>query len=165
MALVGGAMQPPMVSGSPAGRSFSTQYLSLILIILTFIIGIFSSHHLQQQRLALPVEVPNGALDSFPPTHAALEFNDLFESGSAELRGARLSAIVSLLRAHDLDAEFIVRADEGMASREALALARVSTLLRALTAEGVPLRALSVVATEEVEGPQVEMLFRWSSDR
>jgi hypothetical protein len=151
------------VSGSPAGRSFSTQYLSLILIILTFIIGIFSSNHLQKQRLTLPMEASRVALDSLPDTHSALEFNDLFGPGTAELREEKLTAVVSLLRAHDLDAEFLVRADEGMASREALALARVTTFLRALLAEGVPLHALSVVATEATDGPQVRMLFQRSS--
>ncbi|MBX7139245.1 MAG: hypothetical protein K1X83_14820 [Oligoflexia bacterium] len=129
---------------SPRGlnsRLFYLQYLSVILIILTMIVGSFASNAIQQQgTVLLSQKVPEGSAPI-----AGLAFDQLFIAGSGELRKENLTGLVQVLRSHDLDARVEVAAESGNFE---LGLARSIALQRFLSGAGIPLAALDVRTVE-----------------
>jgi len=139
-------------------QALSLQYVSLMLIILTFVIGAFERTPSAPETPVLVEEAPapepaglgtgpspsawsspRGALDT-------LTIERLFEPGGREVNRHRGEAIATLLRSHDLLSEIEVRADvfEGQGESIGLALRRGRTLAAWLSARGVPAEAVRI---------------------
>lgn len=95
-------------SSTPASitRAFQQQYIALILIILTLIIGAFASAKLPKVEVK-KIEV--AAIDkiSIPKqevTFANLDFSDLF-TGLIQLNQERAWALAQVLKSHDIKAK------------------------------------------------------------
>lgn len=128
--------------GSSAGSRFCFkqayyyQYTSLILIILTFVIGAFligpqEAPEIITGNMPIVVESPSGVL----------EYTDLFEGG--EINQDTLSALTAVLLSHDLRADIRVYAD---AFQEEKNIGESLVLFKKLVTAGVPAVALRVYA-------------------
>ena len=118
-------------------RLFYMQYLSVILIILTMIVGSFASNAMRQQGAALLSQKVPAATAPI----AGLAFDQVFRPGSGEVSKDNLAGLIQVLRSHDLDARIEVGADPGSFE---LGLARSIALQRFLSAAGIPVEALDV---------------------
>ena len=147
---------------SSAMRAFSTQFLSVVLIILTFIIGVFSSHHVKQAKHAVPVAAIKSntltpAIEVPERSFGSMNWGSLFSDQSAVLDSELLEPLSQVLRSHDILLRVTV-AEDSPASIE-LALARSSSLLRYFLAQGIPPAALEIVTSEEERPWQVQVEF------
>lgn len=158
--------------GTAPMRSFSIQYLSLILIILTFTIGVFAAHKIDgDKRKIVEEEMPPPELaKNFPdqysePTVAsigAMNLDGLFVRGASEMDSVMVDSLAEVLLAHDIDAKFIVGTPKDVAASDValgIALGRSAVLFRALLERGVPSDAINVMASDEKEGPAVSITF------
>lgn len=130
-------------------KAFAVQYISIILIILTFIVGAFSgniSSANSAQQLAEKI--------STPVLVGQFELPSLFTDGEAVLEQRDNGALEQLLLSHDLKAE--VRVGGGASAEDnsensnkrelELALARSVALYRHLLSLGIPKKSLEVWA-------------------
>jgi hypothetical protein len=160
--------QTSLTEGMPQGivpmRAFSVQYLSVILIILTFTIGVFSGHRAQKikhakaaaQQAKVQANLDKNTTVSDPAAIAigAMDLTNLFMPESSELNAETFEPLASVLTSHDLSARFAIslsRNPESIDAELGMALARSATLFRELVSRGVPAEALNVV-TAEIEG-------------
>ena len=149
-----------------AMRAYVVQYVSLIIIILSFVIGSFSQQKLAAGRAvsqpsAEPVRstLPQARVDTrdFLKSQLRLEESDL----PREQREvpARIEALAALLINHDVNLEISAGAGgDALQTLESLAM-----LTRELQKSGVPSRALSAVVHNRPQ-PQdhgVELNFWW----
>ncbi len=159
-----GLLLPRAVDTLPASamRAFSAQYLSVVLIILTFIIGVFSGHHIQAAKVQQPQsqtkpEIVSPAIPVPERNFGSMNWGSLFAPGSAEFDAESLRPLTQVLRSHDILLRVTVAADES--ERIEIGLARSSTLLRYFLAQGIPAHALEIVASEEQRPWQVQVEF------
>lgn len=144
-----------MQQGAPPLRAFAIQYLSVVLIILTFTLGVFSSHKISRDRAKIALVQQQTQPVRTEPTLVSVgdvTFSNLFGAGSAELEPAVLESLVAVLRAHDLKAIFTVAGADSVSEGNTslgLALARGSTLYRVLQAESVPTEAFEILSSED----------------
>ena len=150
------------LSPAAATQSFSMQYLSLILIILTFIIGVFASHHAQKQKYLQRLGSSEASTSSVPKlprieTFGSMQLPDAFAENTAILNVEAMEGLSQVLKSHDIRIQAEV-ADERSAS-PSLAIARSATLSRFFLGRGVPSEALEIVAVEGIRPWQVEVRF------
>lgn len=137
-----------LVLGEALSNSYNIQYIALILIILTFILGAFISPRVKAGRQgALPVQVAAAARQA-PPSIGKMALNDLFQAASTDLNQTEIYALTKFLTNHDVDADFEIGA--GLTDNDSqglqLALARGIRLRNALQKQGVPVEAFRVFA-------------------
>lgn len=156
-------------------RSFSIQYLSLILIILTFTIGVFAGHRVQADKRAVQAAAKPAMTSSTESTMLVesgtpigrMSLDTLFELGTSEVNADSFEPLVQTLLAHDLEANFVV-ASPGDAvdsdSALAIALGRSAVLFRAFLDRGVPASAVQVLASDERDIPAVSVDFAKSAE-
>jgi len=138
-------------------RTFYLQYISLMLIVITFVIGSFVTHATSKPA-ALPLpQISIKALKTASLKQiSSFSFDDLFEDKSSVLKAEKLGALKELLLNHDLSSKIWIKANDAKLdadSRVALALARSVSVYKFLREQGVPDAALSVVASQ-AGGPQ-----------
>lgn len=87
-------------------RAFQQQYIALILIILTFIIGAFASAKLPKVVVPAvpPVIAEKIIITKQEPSFANLDFSDLF-TGLIQLNQDRAWALAQVLKSHDIKAK------------------------------------------------------------
>lgn len=132
-------------------RAFFTQYVSLILIVLTFIMGAFARQGLEEAKIESGSQSPakTAAEDAPAWLVSRHHYRDLFSGGDINIEKA--SALAELLRNHDLNAEIEVIEQPSLG----LALRRSTGLLRYLLQENVPMHAVSVAVRPAAWGAQL----------
>ena len=145
-----------------AASAVSIQYTSLILIVLTIVVG-FSSVS-KPQNLA-------SALQVYPekPPIGDYSYDDIFNSGGSNLENDRFDALAEILLSHDLYAQIDVFADfpkpalirELNDEQIGLALARAMSISKKLIERGVPQEALQVQAVLKQSTTQVDVRFSY----
>ncbi len=122
-----------------AACAFSTQYLSVVLIVLSFTIGAF---------LRGPAKLPEPVAVAPQPLAAAMDadYTDLFEADSAELNEEKVRALAEVLQNHDLQAEISIYPVREAEKPMELAVARAVALSIYLERQKVPPEALRIFA-------------------
>ncbi len=169
-------MPNSLIAGAAPMRSFSIQYLSLILIILTFTIGVFAAHRIDgdkrkaaaASRQLKPVVLTEGRmLETKTLAFGQMDLIELFEVGTSELSDAQFEPLVALMLSHDIQVKFVVASPSDAVDADsalAIALGRSAVLYRAFLDRGVPADALSVVASDEQNIPAVAVNFSKSAE-
>ena len=140
-------------------RPFLIQYLTLMLIILSFMVGSFVTKVTQEaQRAPLLKTAQNQPPVPRPALHT-FAIERVFAEDSAEVSADTIDAIRTLFMSHDLSAEVSVFADPGRSGFGALnqAVARAFAFKRALEVEGIPAEAIRVFGRGEPLGSQAEI--------
>ena len=127
-------------------RSFAFQYVSLILIILTFVIGAFAREKLavsQTTKEDNPVTDLEQA-GSYDWLHGKLLIKDLFrpEASAFSINIPAAAALAAVLKSHDLGAEI----DVSMTGDYAAAVRQSAALYRYFIDQGVPPMTVRVSA-------------------
>lgn len=160
MAIVPTAVRPssPPSQAAPA-RAFSTQFLSLVLIILTFIIGVFASHQIRTDSHAPGPEETQSSPKNFQI--GAMSWQSLFDPGTATMREEVVDSLAAVLNAHDIRAILTVYGSDAEHKdyQLELALERASALYHYLRAQRVPAQALDVAAVEVQSTTQASVNF------
>ncbi len=144
------------MNSSSGVKAFAVQYISIILIILTFIVGAFSSrigasagNNPDKVILAAEPVLNHG------PGPVVGEFNiaQIFSPGLAKVDETKTHGLSEFLLNHDLQAQVQVTSDsaesiglEATNQNMGLALARSVALYRHLLTRGVPANALEIWA-------------------
>lgn len=143
----------------PSSRAFTIQYTTLVLIVISFIVGAFSG------RPATSVEQPSTAavavasvvgLAGANPTREvegrtvsdSIRIEHLFKPASVDLDSAKAGALAAVLKSHDIDAEIDVLADSMGEEDYRIALRQARALERFLRKERVPSSAFRVFVVE-----------------
>lgn len=131
-----------------ATKAFATQYTSLVLILLTFVLGAFSAPP------AASPSSPTIALERPLHTFGALEYRDLFAGG--RINTSQLDPLLIVLRNHDLEVGLKVTVAPG---RISTGIEQVKLLREFLLSEGIPDGAyLLEVEESHIEGLGVRFL-------
>jgi hypothetical protein len=138
----------PSMSSEPTSGAFFSAYVSLILIVLTFILAFFFKPSAFLKESSAPVL----KLESLPISQE-IEISNPFSPEGTELIEEEWSGVVFALKNHDLDSEIVIRrASDG----EALGLSQV--VQRSLIKMGVPGSAFKVYGagwnTDEASAPK-----------
>lgn len=151
--MIAGALKGPIhfrQEQSSAGRAYLIQYISLILMILTFVVGIFGASSIQkkQQEMESAPPPPQQIVSLPRPAPIAisdLSYADVFVHGSSKVNSQELEALTQLLQAHDLKAriELYAAAETSSALSDlSLALTRSKQTYQQFRNAGVPAEAL-----------------------
>lgn len=151
----GVSLLPLALPERPADRAFTLQYTTLILIIITFIVGAFGGQKVQSKMMPIPsssAPAPKspGARDEREgrvPSDS-IQIEHLFRAASVELDTAKGAAIAAVLKSHDIDAEIDIVADSMGEDDYRIALRQGRTLLKFLLEAGVPAGAFRVYLVE-----------------
>ena len=144
-------------TAASAQQAYSLQYISLILIVLTFVIGVFLSGPIRAAKQSGLTPAPSIGADP-GILISDLEYNDLFGAQAKISDDSKVAALASLLRSHDLDLEAEVYSGAGPEEPGLmLALERAHTIFEALVQAGVPSEALQIFALEKSSGPQLRV--------
>lgn len=133
-----------MESTSAAQDAYNIQYVSLLMIILTFVVG-------AMLRPQAPPP-PKSPFESWAAEHSlgSLTLTGLFLEPDGRFEESRLAGLVEVLKCHDIDADISVypRLDVADQSENELTrgLAQSVTLARYLEGQGIPAGALNVMA-------------------
>ncbi|RMG42261.1 MAG: hypothetical protein D6719_06875 [Candidatus Dadabacteria bacterium] len=153
-------MQPQSSNTAVLSGPFSLQYTSLILIILTFVIGAFAGEKIGAN--IKPTAKNGGNKQKVEVPIGTVEYNDLFPEKESRLNHAEAGAITEVLLNHDLSATIIISSPPESGGIE-LSLARSITLYRMLVKAKVPASALNILATEERNLPQARVAFYYEN--
>ncbi len=152
-------------------KAFWTQYISLMLVILTGVVGSFTSRSLAAGA-GVPKKIspaPETRKTIKPQSIVNFEFRDLFKQRSALLLTAKLETLISLLKSHDLlvAGEISVAGTEVSSGQKgALLIARVSSLSQALLKAGLPAEAVNLTSSEKSSDLQARLsIYRIASER
>jgi hypothetical protein len=143
-------------------KAFYTQYVSVLLIMLTFTVGAFQRTNETEVSAPLPEWQP-------PRTLATMEVSSMFASdGSIQDEDGTLGALAEIAKSHDIDIEATVRLrrfdlSEGSAAMRR-GLLRAETLERYFEQHDVPKSALSVILAASPDKEEV-VSFRLVSER
>lgn len=128
--------------------AFTLQFTTLILIILTLIIGAFG---VRRSSPVMPPAPASRGLDesskdvtTVPAPSDTIFIEHLFRPASVEVDTAKALALAAVLNSHDIDAEIDVVPDSMGEEDYRLALRQASTLLNTLLDAGVPAAAFRV---------------------
>ncbi|MFM1847924.1 MAG: hypothetical protein RL417_1398 [Pseudomonadota bacterium] len=150
------SLLPLALPARPADRAFTLQYTTLILIIITFIVGAFGgqkSEPLIREDVPPAVEPPRSEEGSGVRAYRRVpsdivKIEHLFRPASVELDPAKAAALVTILRSHDIDAEIEVVADSMGDDDYRMALRQARSLMRFLLDSGAPATAFQVLIVE-----------------
>ena len=152
----------PGAVGTPAWaarQAYSLQYISFILIVLTFVIGAFL-----REPIGKTVQAEASVSSGDPgKLISELSYVDLFKEENYPDQ-SKTAALAALLRSHDIDLEAEVYS-QGGGGRLREALHRARSLFDALAEAGVPPQAVRVYAVDHKSMAQVKVrLFRVRQD-
>ncbi len=153
-----------MLGEGLSDRPFALQFTSLMLMLLTFIIGVFSSYHIAKKPEATPMTGETVGVQDSPPAMAQdiglTKFQEMFAERADGLNEGMFEAMLTVLRAHDVDAAVYVYGGES--GDFSLALARGMSLSRRLGAENLPAGAVSVIASPRAVS-DAQVAIKWST--
>ena len=133
-----------MESTQTAQDAYTLQYVSLLMIILTFVVGA-----LLRPPAPPPPKSPFARWEK-PQKVGELTLSGLFTDPHGAFDRSRVAGIVELLRCHDIDAEISLypRADVGDRANEVLGrgLAQAVSLSRYIESLGIPPGTFTVLA-------------------
>lgn len=129
-------------------RAFYTQYVAVLLIILTFTIGAY-----QRTQGALIQEKPSDSTLPAPHHFLSVPLDNLFFSdGSVHDSDGRLQAIAQVVKNHDIDLQATIQVRRfdiaNGSSSMRRAMVRADALERYLRSNEVPAEAISIVLTD-----------------
>jgi hypothetical protein len=171
----------------PNARAFTIQYTTLILIIISFIVGSFGGRPAHPKGSlgndqGRPARVSSPAVVQEAPVRREVEgripsdsirIEHLFRPASVELDRAKAGAIAALLKAHDIDAEIDIVADSMGEEDYRIALRQARSLVTFLRDAGVPALVFRVFVVEskvpdwaamETEDSTTVRLYRGAAD-
>jgi len=121
-------------------RAFTLQFTTLILIVLSFIIGAFGADRLGPSRGALRPAVGEGRastpLEERTPSDSIF-IEHLFKPASVEVDRSKAFALAAVLKSHDIDAEVDIVPDSMGDGDYRLAERQAKALLAVLAEFGV----------------------------
>ena len=143
----------------PAARAFQLQYISLIMIILTFIIGGFTRRHLPSISPASPA-TPDRVVETQPNwLHSTLQLNDLFIDDTTTLNLMRADAILEFLSNHDIDCIIEITSPPDLN----IVIQRAAELDDYFIRQGLPIGVARVYAVRDYAGnPGYQARIRWA---
>jgi hypothetical protein len=152
-------------------RAFATQYIAIILIVLTFVIGTFARNKLATRpKVQEPPKVVVASPPMLPVVRTpssqfvgVLRVNDIFEQGSDILRPDMLQGLILVLKSHDLNARIDVFVEDIQAKEAGLQLAvsRTISLQKFLKSEGIAPENFQIYANPKLgDGSQRVALYR-----
>lgn len=148
-------------SARTSPRAFLVQYLTLMLIVLSFMVGGFVTKATQSTvgNVGATPKATTGMVPAQVDPKDSFSL-DLFQVGSSELHKGRAEALRSVFANHDLSARIKVSGDVGRSVPEALgqAMARGIALVEALKAPQIPNDAIEVVGTLDRRGTAVQII-------
>ncbi len=133
-----------MESTATAQDAYNLQYVSLLMIILTFVVGA-----LLRPQAPPP---PKSPFENWDAAHHVgdISLAGLFLDPQGRFEEFRLAGLVEVLKCHDIDADIAVYPRLDVADRTdselARGLAQSVTLARYLEGQGIPAGALNVMA-------------------
>jgi hypothetical protein len=141
-------------------KAFYTQYVAVLLILLTFCIGAY------QRKSTAPPPIPQAEVASLPDVILqGMEIAGLF-SGETLLSSEepRLAAVASILKSHDLNATVSLSIDRSVilesSARIKRAVARAESIERFLKTAGVKEEAFQIrLVFEGGDAEQVSVSF------
>ena len=138
-------------------QSFALLYTSLMIIVLTFVVGALFKYPSPPEKVDLLPEKP--VVMPAERVFSELNITTLFEPRTAELLSLNAGALKELLLNHDVNLQVEVFLEEGWEVAEAmpLALARVTTLYDFLIGDGVPLESIKVYARPVHANEQIKL--------
>lgn len=148
----GGHVTPIVIDDGGAdiqAKAFSVEYISLIVIILSFVLTTFSRQFIPTNPVRFDGEVKS------VPLARRIEMTPirrLFNQGSAAVNSGRLEALAALLRSHDLTLEVELYSPPSeypgvvQGNPLALSMARSVALSRYFARQGVPSDAVRIIA-------------------
>lgn len=144
------------------------QYASLILIMLTFIIGSFTKPYEGGATQITPPDPSQSNKMAQLRRFGDLQYSDMFKNSDAELNQDNIDALQFILSNHDVNAEISVfagLADSNVMNQSvtdeqmALAIARAMSMYRYFSEHGVPAEAIRVHAVATLSDAQVKVKF------
>lgn len=131
-------------AGKASARAFLVQYLTLMLIVLSFMVGAFVTKATNQDLVR--------SSESFIPStpdHASVidSFTlELFAAGEVSVAEAQAEALKTVFASHDLNAKIEVFSDSDKSGSAAIsqAMARALTVKRLLEIREIPEEAIRV---------------------
>ena len=143
------------VGAGLAGRSFFLQYISLILIILTCVVGAFARDCL----VDTPVKSERTVKKLIKPLKniGKLHLSGIFRPRESRLDEGVLEGVKEVLLSHDVRAQIQVNLEGEASSGLELSIARSIALLHFFVAAGVPASALNIIAWPEVSAAQADV--------
>lgn len=139
-------------------RPFALQYTSLILIILSCVIGAFAAKPLQTADFSPATIIEKHLLLPFPKKIGEISYGNLFAYEEAKVNAESADALVQFLKSHDLIAQVqIFRSISN--GTQSLGVHRSTELFKYLTQRGVPPEALDIVASGKESEEQVKVRF------
>lgn len=140
-------------------RAFYTQYVAVLLIVLTFTVGAFQRTHAAVAPVPALRRAPLAA-----PIGVLLVEGTFTESGTVRGESSQLAAVAQLLRSHDVNAQVTIPVERIDFDTEASSFARmlrqVDGIREFFNSRSVPAGAVQVrVVTETgvLESPRAEL--------
>ena len=146
-------------------KAFALQYIAIILIVLTFVIGAFARQKSEQVAAQVTTQVDTTeAQDKLAPKSTnpvpkplgSLELSDAFVGETSDLNPDALRGVVAFLKYHDT--RIRVEIPQGRLEYS-LAVSRSIALYKFLLAEGVPAQAAMIYATSSDERTTITLEF------
>jgi hypothetical protein len=145
--------------------AFAVQYVALLLLILTFILGTYANAAATKQRQAAAVTLPPSEAER-PAKVDENPFGMIVIDQAFDADGAvaveKIESIAAVLKQHDVTARIEVSAQAKSNDPAATIFGRMLTLQAAFRHLGVPSVALDVRGSERVQNDSVVVSFRWS---
>lgn len=157
--------EEPHACSSGFSIQYMSQYISLMLIILTFVIGSFSIEknskvaEIKQQAVAAEAQKKAEKQPKIaPPAEIGiLKYADLFPPNETLPNEDKAGALVEFLRSHDIAVDLKIFNEPG--NNHALSLARSMTLSKYLMRQDVPSDAYTVTVIDRISDNQLEADF------
>jgi hypothetical protein len=127
-------------------KAFRTQYLTIILIVITILISSYARRASQHSQQQIVKEIPVIAGAPRPVPVDMFTLDNLFQAEN-ELAPESVAALAQVLQSHDLTAELFVSSlgNEAVGATQD-ALGRALALMKALTGLGVSMTNVHVYA-------------------
>jgi len=150
---------------------FAIQYVSLILIILTFVAGAFTSEPVAEKQSKLEESIQSeepgqykDSLSGISREVAELQLPEFFNRSRASFNRERGEALDFVLLSHDLEGEFEIATESDESGRNneidflMLSMLRSKELLRHFEEQGIPLSAVKIYVREGASVSENESL-------
>lgn len=143
-----------------SNEKFFIQYVSLILIIISVVVGTLYKPENFKKSQPLLVQVP-------PKEFAHLSFDNIFEDGRVAIRQESMQGLLLALKNHDLDLEALVSVGNEVVrigqSKQDLATVRSIELTRFFISQGIPVESMKIYSVDSLED-DVQLLIRLSPE-
>jgi hypothetical protein len=150
-------------------QTFALQYITVMIIILAFLVGTFSSRSIKKKAeaasLAAVVEAPAqpeiNLSDARASLKSTLEYSDFFMAESSELISEKVEPLAALLANHDLIAD--INLNLGLCKKDnsdscfKREMKGAKNLSDFLLSKGLPYDSFEIYYAPELEGVQAKI--------